>query len=130
MSVPYEIKNMTEGVVSSFESGIETVGHLIEKGLELLDGYRAEQKAIHGSLRESLASVGSLRKKDFDGVMERISEYFSHLDRAWDKTSGEGKLKISSSMFPHGIICTRDELRTIEIERIYVLTKKYSDQIS
>lgn len=77
MSVPNEIQNLTKGVVASFESGIDAVGHLIEKGLEILDGYRAEQDAIHGSLREAMASVGSLRRKDFDGVMERILAFQS-----------------------------------------------------
>lgn len=81
MSVPNEIKNLTEAVVSSFESGIGAVGHLIEKGLELLDGYRSEQEAIRGTLRESLASVGNLRRKDFDGVMEKILEFQSSRER-------------------------------------------------
>lgn len=72
MSIPNEIRNLTEGVVASFESGIDAVGLLIEKGLEILDGYRREQEAIRGSLREAFAEVGSLRRKDFDGVMERI----------------------------------------------------------
>lgn len=72
MTIPNEIRNLTEGVVASFESGIDAVGLLIEKGLEILDGYRREQEAIRGSLREAMAEVGSLRHKDFDGVMERI----------------------------------------------------------
>ena len=72
MSVPSEIQSLTKGVVASFESGIDAVSHLIGKGLEILDGYRAEQDAIRGSLREAFASVGSLRRKDFDGVVERI----------------------------------------------------------
>lgn len=67
-----EIKNVTKEVVASFNSGIEAVGLLIEKGLELLDSYRREQEAVRGSLRDSLASVGSLRHKDFDGLMEGI----------------------------------------------------------
>lgn len=75
--VPDEIKNLTEGVVSSYDAGIAAVGHLIEKGLDLLDGYRSEQEAIRGSLRESLATVGSLRRKDFDEVMEQILEFQS-----------------------------------------------------
>lgn len=72
MSVPNEIKNLTKEVIVSFGSGIATVGHLIEQGLEILDGYRKEEEAVRGSLRESLASIGSLRRKDFDDVMEGI----------------------------------------------------------
>ena len=72
MSVPNEIRNLTEGVVASFETGITAVGVLIDKGLEILDGYRREQEAIRCHLRERLATVGSLRRKDFDGLMERV----------------------------------------------------------
>lgn len=77
MSVPNEIRNLIEGVVTSFASGIGAVGALIDNGLEILEGYRREQEAIRGSLREALASVGSLRRKDFDGVMERVLTFQS-----------------------------------------------------
>lgn len=72
MSVPHEISHLTGGVVTSFESEIAAVELLINKGLDLLDGYRREEDAIRGSLRESFASIGSLRRKDFDDVMGRI----------------------------------------------------------
>ncbi len=75
MSVPNEIQGLTRGVVDSFNSGIEAVGQLIEKGLELLDGYRREEEAVRGSLRESLASIGSLRRRDFDGLMEPVLQF-------------------------------------------------------
>lgn len=75
MSVPSEIRNLTSEVVASFESGIGAVGALIEKGLELLDGYRMEQEAIRGHLREKLASMGSFRRKDFDSVIGRILDF-------------------------------------------------------
>lgn len=77
MSVPEEIRKLTEEVVASFGSGVGTVGHLIDKGLELLDGYQREEEAVRSRLRESLASVGSLRHKDFDGIMEQILSFQS-----------------------------------------------------
>ena len=77
MSVPEEIRKLTEEVVASFDSGVGAVGQLIDKGLELLDGYRREEEAVRSKLRESLASVGSLRRKDFDGIMERILSFQS-----------------------------------------------------
>lgn len=81
MSVPNEIRNLAQGVVASFESGVGTVGLLIDKGLEILDGYRREQEAIRGQLRERLATVGSLRRKDFDGMMEKILCFQSDRER-------------------------------------------------
>lgn len=82
MSVPNEIRNLTEGVVASFEEGINAVGHLIEQGLGLLDGYHREQEAVQGRLREALATVGSLRRKDFDGIMEGILVFQSGRESA------------------------------------------------
>ncbi|MBI4356441.1 MAG: hypothetical protein HY559_00980 [Gammaproteobacteria bacterium] len=75
MTVPNEVTTITEGVISSFESGIGGTELLIEKGLEILDGSRREHSEIRGDLREKLASIGNLRKKDFDGVMEQILSF-------------------------------------------------------
>lgn len=77
MSVPEEIRKLTEGVVASFGSDIGTVGHLIRKGLEILDGYQREEEAVRSGLRENLASVSSLRHKDFDGLVEKILDFQS-----------------------------------------------------
>lgn len=81
MSVPNEISNLAQGVVASFESGIGVVGLLIDKGLDILDGYRREQEAVRGQLRERLATIGSLRRKDFDGMMEKILGFQSDRER-------------------------------------------------
>lgn len=72
MPAQEEIQKLAEGVIASFDSGIGAIETLIDKGLEILDGYRLEQEAVRWSLRETLTSVGNLRRKDFDGVMERI----------------------------------------------------------
>lgn len=77
MTPSSEIKEITEGLVTSFDTGVEAVRVLIENGLVLLDGYRAGQNAIRGSLRERLAAVGSLRRKDFDGLMEGVLKFQS-----------------------------------------------------
>lgn len=128
MSVPNEIQNLTKGVVASFESGIGAVGHLIEKGLELLDGYRMEKEAIHGRLREALASVGSLRRKDFDGVMERILTFQSQreseirrlirgfLERQKDLT-GRLKRSLEAGIFEEVDRCKNELSKMIEKAR-------------
>lgn len=72
-----EIRHLTEEVVASFGSGIRAVETVIANGLEILDRYRLEEEAVQGSLRERFAAVGSLRRKDFDGVMERILSFQS-----------------------------------------------------
>lgn len=86
-----------------------------------LDGQIAKKYALMNSKK--------LIEVDIHKVMEFVSEYFSHLDRAWNRAGLLGKHAISSSIFPRGILCLKDELRTIEIERIYEQTKIFSDQI-
>jgi hypothetical protein len=74
-------------------------------------------------------SQKSIETMDIEKVMDFITTYFSSLDSAWLKATLIGKHKISCSMFPRGVICTKDLLRTIEIERIYVQTKNFCDEI-
>lgn len=72
MAVSNEMQSMTEGILSSFEAGIGAVELLIEKGLGTLDEYQRGQVAIREDLRERLALAGNLRRKDFDGLVEKI----------------------------------------------------------
>lgn len=75
MSVSGEIRNLTGDVITSFEAGIGEVGGLIGRGIDVLVGFRREEEAVRESLRESLASVASLRRRDFDGLTGRILEF-------------------------------------------------------
>lgn len=77
MSVPDEIRNLATGVIDSFESSIGAVGHLIEQGLQLIDGYQREQEAVCKNLCTTLASAGNLRRKDFEATIERIRGFQS-----------------------------------------------------
>lgn len=93
--------------------------------LELRDDLDSQITKVY-----TLTSAKQIEKIDIRQVMERVSEYFSCLDGAWDKAKLEQKNAISNSMFPRGVLCTKDALRTIELERIYAQTKIFSDQIS
>lgn len=75
MSVSSEVRNLTGEVVASFEAAIGEVGGLIERGIDILAGYRREEEVVRDSLRESLASVASLRRRDFDGLTGRILDF-------------------------------------------------------
>ncbi len=74
-------------------------------------------------------SQKSIETMDIEKVMNSITDYFSSLNGACSKADLIGKHKMSCSMFPRGVVCTRDLLRTIEIERIYEQTKKFSEEI-
>ena len=133
MSAPKEIQNLTEGVVSSYDAGIAAVGQLIEKGLDLLDGYRKEQEAIRGALREKLASVGSLRRKDFDEVIGRVLNFQSERELEIKRLIREflsrqkelvGRLKrsLEAGIFQEVDRCKRELSHMIEQARDEILS--------
>lgn len=69
MSGSEEIKNLTVNIVANYDERITVVGEIIEKGLAMLDQCRRAQKIVQNELKETLAKVESLRKKDFDFLM-------------------------------------------------------------
>lgn len=70
-----EVKNLTVGVVASYDERICAVGDIIEKSLEMLDQHRQAEQTVQSELRETLAKVESLRKKDFDCLMGPILDH-------------------------------------------------------
>ncbi|MDI6807469.1 MAG: hypothetical protein QME66_00600 [Candidatus Eisenbacteria bacterium] len=72
-----QVKDMTAAVVSSYDERICAVGEIVEKGLAMLDQCRLVEQAVQYELRERLARVESLRKKDFDQLMAPILIYQS-----------------------------------------------------
>lgn len=77
----------------------------------------------------ALRSQKAIEKIDIQKVMKGVTAYFSCLDGAWLKASLEGKNKISGSMFPKGVICMKEELRTPYIAPIYEQTRDFCSKI-
>lgn len=77
----------------------------------------------------ALAYQKQIVNMDFKKITEFSSYYFANLDQAWLKASLEGKVTISDSIFPKGVVCTKEGLRTPKVGHIYNLTKKYSEEI-
>ncbi len=78
-------ENVLEAIIVSYEARIRSIemffqatGQILRDFQDSLVNTKAERKKISDQLKESLAKNGSLRKKDFDRMMEVIS---SHLDR-------------------------------------------------
>jgi len=85
MLLTVNTEDVLQNIVSSYETRIQGVEALFESTHEILQSFqesvldaRQERQEINGRLRESLAKNGSLRKKDFDGMMNVIS---SHQDQ-------------------------------------------------
>jgi hypothetical protein len=73
------MKNIAENVIYSYESSIQSIEAILETTHQLLEGFqdsfldiKQEREKINGELRESLAKNESLRRKDFDDMMQGI----------------------------------------------------------
>ena len=79
MPLAEDMKNIVENVISSYEARIQSIGAIFDSTHQLLEGFqdglldtRGEREKIKAELRENLAKNGSLRKKDFDNMMQDI----------------------------------------------------------
>lgn len=74
-----DMKDVVENILSSYEMRIQSIGAIFDTTHQLLQSFqhsfldtRQEREKINDRLRESLAQNESLRKKDFDIMMQEI----------------------------------------------------------
>lgn len=79
MPLEEDIDNTVENIVSSYEAKIRSIGAIFDTTHQLLHSFqdsfldtRRLREKINAELRENLARNESLRKKDFDGMMQDI----------------------------------------------------------
>ncbi|MDI6793709.1 MAG: hypothetical protein QME81_12740, partial [bacterium] len=79
MPLAEEMKDTVDNIISSYEARIRSISDIFDTTHQLLQGFhesfldtRQEREKINTQLRESLAQNGSLRRKDFDLMMEGI----------------------------------------------------------
>jgi len=72
MGIADDIKKLTNEVVFSYESRISEVGIIIDNTYRILEEFKTKRNEMSNQLKENLAKEGSLRKKDFDSMMEEI----------------------------------------------------------
>ena len=77
MAVVEDMKRVAEEIVSSYQSRISTVAAIIDDTHHLLEDFKAKRNEMSNQLKETLARQGSLRKKDFDDMMQHV---LSHQD--------------------------------------------------
>lgn len=77
--MPVEMKDLVEDIITSYETRIENIESIFNTTHELLQDFqksfldtKKERERISVKLRENLAKNESLRKKDFDKMMEDI----------------------------------------------------------
>lgn len=67
-----KMKDFVENVLDSYEKRVEVVSTVMRQTTELLKRLSQEQARMAWELRERLAKKESLRKKDFDSLLEDI----------------------------------------------------------
>ncbi|MBU4350852.1 hypothetical protein L6250_00735 [Candidatus Parcubacteria bacterium] len=67
-----DLKNLAEDIVASYNARVKVVGEIVEDTHEILDGFKKKREEMSGNLREILAKFESLRKKDFNAMMQDI----------------------------------------------------------
>ncbi|MFZ2603195.1 MAG: hypothetical protein WAX79_04245 [Candidatus Omnitrophota bacterium] len=72
MGIAEEMRRVAEEIVSSYQSRISTVASIIDNTHQLLEDFKTKRNEMSSQLQEALARQGSLRKKDFDSMMQEI----------------------------------------------------------
>jgi len=79
MPVAEDMKNIAENIISSYEARIQSIGDIFDTTHLLLRGFqdsfldtKQEREKFSVELRENLAKNESLRRKDFDNMMQGI----------------------------------------------------------
>lgn len=72
MGIAEDMKRIAEDLVFSYQSRISTVSTIIENTNQLLEDFKTRRNEMSNHLKETLAKEESLRKKDFDKMMNKI----------------------------------------------------------
>lgn len=66
------LKNLAGDIVASYDTRVGVIGEIVEDTHKMLDGFREKRQEMSGNLQEALAKFESLRKKDFNTMMQEI----------------------------------------------------------
>ena len=66
------LKNLAEDIIASYDTRVRVVGEIVEDTHKMLDGFRERREEMSGNLKDVLAKFESLRKKDFNAMMQDI----------------------------------------------------------
>ncbi|MFQ5904580.1 MAG: hypothetical protein ACE5JO_12920 [Candidatus Binatia bacterium] len=67
-----DLRTLASSVVDAYEMRVKAISPLMKKVAGLLSSFRREQEEMANELKDRLAKARSLRKKDFDHMMEEI----------------------------------------------------------
>jgi len=71
--IAHDMRKMAQEIVSSYQARISEVVAIVDDTHQLLDDLRDNRDRMVDALKETLAREGSLRRTDFDNIMQSIS---------------------------------------------------------
>jgi len=86
MALAEDLGRLAREVIASYEARIASVERIIEATHETLEAFRSQREAMRTRLRETLARSASLRKRDFDAMMQGILARQEARERALKNT--------------------------------------------
>jgi len=67
-----QMRNVAQDLIASYDARVDAIGAIIDNTYQALDDFKDKRAKLSGELKETLAKRGSLRKKDFDRMMNGI----------------------------------------------------------
>jgi len=72
MKTVEQLRNVAQDLIGSYDARVDAVGTIIDNTYQILDDFKEKRTKLSTELRETLAKRESLRKKDFDRMMNGI----------------------------------------------------------
>jgi hypothetical protein len=67
-----QMRNVAQDLIASYDARVDAIGTIIDNTYQVLDDFKDKRAKLSAQLKETLARRHSLRKKDFDGLMNGI----------------------------------------------------------
>ena len=67
-----QMRDVTQDLISSYDARVDAIGTIIDNTYQILEDFKDKREKLSAELKETLAKKESLRKKDFDGMMNGI----------------------------------------------------------
>ncbi len=67
-----QMRNVARDLIASYDARVDAIGTVIDNTYQVLDDFKDKRAKLSTQLKETLAKRGSLRKKDFDRMINGI----------------------------------------------------------
>ena len=67
-----QMRNVAQDLIASYDARVDAIGTVIDNTYQVLDDFKDKRAKLSAQLKETLAKRGSLRKKDFDRMINGI----------------------------------------------------------